>query len=691
MRDLIGWLGPDRVFEAYGGTERIGGTLISGREWLEHPGSVGKPTGGRQIRILDEDGGALPPGEIGEVFMMPPGGRGSTYRYIGADARATSDGWETLGDLGYLDADGFLYLVDRRTDMIVTGGANVYPAEVEAALAGASARALVRGDRAARPDLGQRVHAIVEAEPPLGDAELREHLAQHLARGKHPRTLRVRRHAAARRSGQGPAVGAARSTSDARMTAIDPRTPVLVGCGQVKQRCDDPRDAQEPLALMAEAAERAADDAGSRALLRALDSIRVPHGLWQYSNPAALLRERFECAGAQTASGSIAGSTVQRMLAHAASRSPRAAATWSCWSVPRPSAPSAARTPPAFRSTGPSSTATDPTRSSAIRRATRASASGKRASGRTRRRRSRCSRTHCATRAARRSMRTAPASRQLWSRFSQVAARNPYAWIQKPMSADEIGTPSEVNRLISFPYTKYLVSNMVVDLGAALLLCSAEAARRHGIPESRWIFPHACTDVFETTPLGVRASLHDQAAIRAAGRRALELAGTAPEQVAHVDLYSCFPAAVQIAAAEVGIPADRDLTVTGGLTFSGGPFNSYVMHSLATLVLRLARRSRQHRSRERDRRVHGEALVGRLLECAARGGLSLRGRDRPGPVGDRGLGRGLHGRGHGRSLHAPARARRRRRRRGRLPARCVPDRPRAGAPGRPPTTPTCCA
>jgi acetyl-CoA C-acetyltransferase len=93
--------------------------------------------------------------------------------------------------------------------------------------------------------------------------------------------------------------------------------------------------------------------------------------------------------------------------------------------------------------------------------------------------------------------------------------------------------------------------------------------------------------VFETTPVGVRATLHDQAAIRAAGRRALALAGVDAEQVAHVDLYSCFPSAVQIAAAEVGFAPERDLTVTGGLTFAGGPFNSYVMHSLATLVGRL--------------------------------------------------------------------------------------------------------
>ena len=249
--------------------------------------------------------------------MLPPGGQGSTYRYVGADARATDDGWESLGDLGYVDADGYLYLVDRRTDMIVTGGANVYPAEVEAAL---DAHPRVRSCAVIGlpdADLGQRMHAIVEASRPSRDDALRAQLAQRLARYKIPRSFEfvdapLRDEAGkVRRS-------ALRDARMPRELTMDPRTPVLVGCGQVKQRCDDPREALEPLALMAEAAERAADDAGNRALLRALDSIRVPHGLWQYSNPAALLRERFGCPGAQTAWGPIAGSTSQRMLSHAA-------------------------------------------------------------------------------------------------------------------------------------------------------------------------------------------------------------------------------------------------------------------------------------------------------------------------------------------------------------------------------------
>ncbi len=188
-RNWIDWLGPERVWEAYGGSERIGGTAISGREWLEHPGSVGRPTGGRRIRIQDESGAELPLGEIGEVYMMPPGGQGSTYRYIGAESRSSQDGWESLGDMGYVDEDGYLYLVDRRTDLIVTGGANVYPAEVEAAL---DAHPSVQSSAVIGlpdDDLGQRVHAIVEARPPVTDDELRAHLEKHLARPKIPRSF----------------------------------------------------------------------------------------------------------------------------------------------------------------------------------------------------------------------------------------------------------------------------------------------------------------------------------------------------------------------------------------------------------------------------------------------------------------------------------------------------------------------
>jgi len=190
-RAWIEWLGPEKIFEAYGGSERIGGTMISGTEWLEHPGSVGRPTGDRKIRILDSEGREQPVGEIGLVYMMPPGGQGSTYAYKGATAKSTGDGWETLGDLGYLDADGYLYLVDRETDMIVTGGANVYPAEVEAAI---DAYAAIRSSAVIGlpdEDLGQRVHAIVDAPEGVDEEALRAHLAGLLVRYKIPRTFEL--------------------------------------------------------------------------------------------------------------------------------------------------------------------------------------------------------------------------------------------------------------------------------------------------------------------------------------------------------------------------------------------------------------------------------------------------------------------------------------------------------------------
>ncbi len=188
-RAWIEWLGPEKIWEAFGGSEHIAGCVISGGEWLEHPGSVGKPPPDRTVRILDEHGQECSPGEIGELWLMPPGGRGSTYRYIGAEAQADAEGWETLGDMGYFDADGYLYLVDRKTDMIVTGGSHVYPAEVEAAL---DAHPAVRSSAVIGlpdDDLGQRIHAIVDAPNGVDEETLRTHLGAELVRYKIPRSF----------------------------------------------------------------------------------------------------------------------------------------------------------------------------------------------------------------------------------------------------------------------------------------------------------------------------------------------------------------------------------------------------------------------------------------------------------------------------------------------------------------------
>jgi bile acid-coenzyme A ligase len=185
----IDWLGPERIFELYAGTEGHAMTAISGAEWLTHRGSVGRPVTG-EIRILDPEGSPLPPGELGEVFMRPVGRDRPTYRYLGAEA-TSRDGWESIGDLGYLDEEGYLYLVDRRTDLILVGGSNVYPAEVEAVLDEhpkvASSAVIGLPD----PDLGQRLHAIVQPRGEVSEQELLEHVRARLVRYKVPRSVEI--------------------------------------------------------------------------------------------------------------------------------------------------------------------------------------------------------------------------------------------------------------------------------------------------------------------------------------------------------------------------------------------------------------------------------------------------------------------------------------------------------------------
>ncbi|HEY1738849.1 MAG TPA: acid--CoA ligase, partial [Acidimicrobiia bacterium] len=170
------------------GTEAQASTVIIGTQWLEHRGSVGRPLSG-QMKIVGADGEELPAGEVGEIFMRPADPKTKTYEYVGAEARTIGDGWESLGDMGWFDADGYLYLADRKADMILVGGANVYPAEVEAALEEHPAvqSAVVIG--LPDDDLGHTPHALVYATGELTDDELRTYLGERLVRYKIPRSF----------------------------------------------------------------------------------------------------------------------------------------------------------------------------------------------------------------------------------------------------------------------------------------------------------------------------------------------------------------------------------------------------------------------------------------------------------------------------------------------------------------------
>jgi len=185
--EWIGWLGAEAVMELYGGTEGQAYTIISGGEWLNHRGSVGRVVMG-EMKAVDAQGRTLPPGETGEIFMRPPPGAPPTYAYRGAKARVMEGGWESLGDIGWFDADGYLYLADRRGDMILVGGSNVYPAEIEAAL---DEHPLVQSSAVIGlpdEDLGNRIHAIVQPREGLTEADLRAHIASRLVTYKQPRS-----------------------------------------------------------------------------------------------------------------------------------------------------------------------------------------------------------------------------------------------------------------------------------------------------------------------------------------------------------------------------------------------------------------------------------------------------------------------------------------------------------------------
>ncbi len=190
-----GLIGPEKIIMAYGGTEGLGLTVLDGREWMEHQGSVGRGFRGAEVRILDDAMEDLAPGAVGHIFMCPPEGYGgATYLGDVPDIPWTDDGFGSYGDMGHMDEDGYLYLADRRVDLIITGGANVFPAEVEAAIIDHPkvADVVVIGLR--DPEWGQRVHAIVEptaaGDPPDLD-EIRAYVKNRLLAYKVPKTMEV--------------------------------------------------------------------------------------------------------------------------------------------------------------------------------------------------------------------------------------------------------------------------------------------------------------------------------------------------------------------------------------------------------------------------------------------------------------------------------------------------------------------
>jgi acetyl-CoA C-acetyltransferase len=369
---------------------------------------------------------------------------------------------------------------------------------------------------------------------------------------------------------------------------LDPHTPVVVGVGQVVQR--EPDASNDPVALAAQALRAAAVDSGvGDDLLRAADAVyAIPSASWTYRDQAALVAEAVGASPSERAQSTPYGGDGSQLLVNEA-----AAAVASGRSrIVLVAGAEAGSTLAALQKDGGSPQwpvqADDaaPDRVVGVDRVANnevETAVGLGApvfmyaliESAVRRRRGHDVPTH----------RRAVA--ELWSRMSAIAARNPYAWSPTEVGADELATATPANRAVSEPYNKLLCANLQVDLASGIVVTSVAAAQAAGVPQDRWVFVLAGASAHDEWFVSERADLSRSPAIRAAGRAALDHAGLTIEDVAHVDLYSCFPSAVQIAADALDLPVDdpqRPLSVTGGLTFAGGPGNAYGSHAIATMV-----------------------------------------------------------------------------------------------------------
>ncbi len=177
---------------------------------------------------------------------------------------------------------------------------------------------------------------------------------------------------------------------------------------------------------------------------------------------------------------------------------------------------------------------------------------------------------------------------ELFSGLSSVAASNSHAWFQQQRSAEELITPSDDNRMIAYPYTKYLSSMINVNQSAAVILTSVARAKALGVSRDKWVFLHGCADANDIWNVSQRDNFHSSPAMRAIAKSALSMANKDIDDMAFFDIYSCFPSAVQIACDEFGIAHDdtRGLSLTGGLPYFGGPGNNYSMHAIVEMIVR---------------------------------------------------------------------------------------------------------
>src|SRR5579871_250793 len=365
--------------------------------------------------------------------------------------------------------------------------------------------------------------------------------------------------------------------------ALPPDTPVIVGVGLHQERTPDPLACPEPYRLMVAAVRRAAEDAGSAALLTQLESIAVPQGMWQYRNPGRLIADALGCRSARSvvsdlgvlqltllsdlcravaageqALGVVTGGEAQfRALRSMITRQPE--------DTPPPDVHHTSADP--FCSDLEAQRGLNvPVEYFAIIESALRHAQG-------------LGVDEHRDRLAR-----------LYAHLSEIAATNPHAWRPEPVRPEEIRDPSPRNPMLAFPYTKRHCSQWNVNQAVAIIVCSAAKAEQLGLPSAGWIHPLAAVESKHVVVLAQQRRLHSHVGTVRCGERALALAGVAAGDVGAAELYSCFPSALQSFALDLGLGDACPLTVTGGMPFAGGPYNHFSLSGVARMaeVLRTA-------------------------------------------------------------------------------------------------------
>ncbi len=360
---------------------------------------------------------------------------------------------------------------------------------------------------------------------------------------------------------------------------LAPNTPVIVGIGFEQETSEDPTQCAEPWRLMARAVRRAAADAGSDTLLAQIESLSVPQGMWEYRNPGRLIADALGCPSARSILSDLGVlqlsllSDLCRAIAageqhlgvitggEAKFRELRAGITGR--PVANTEQPEGTPPPDVHH------TSSDPWASDLEARAGLSSPVE----------------LFAIIESALRYQQGLDVEEhrdriaQLYSRFSEVAARNPHAWRREPVSPRAIRDPSPKNAMLAFPYTKRHSSQWNVNQAVAIFVCSVARAARLGLKRDGWIFPLAAAQSKHVVPLAQQRLLHTHPGTVLSGERALALAGVSARDVDAAELYSCFPAAIQSLVAET-----CPWTVTGAMPFAGGPYNSFSLEGVARMV-----------------------------------------------------------------------------------------------------------